>query len=319
MAAHGLASRPIGVLHLTAPRVHEAARAPAVPDEPRREALGRFLRERREALAPERCGIASHRGRRTPGLRREEVAFLADIGVKWYARLEAGDDIRPSAATLTGIAVALRLSNTELEYMLDLAGLHERFVNDWDKTVPEPLQMLVASVREVAITVGDRILTPLSWNDLADALYGFSQYTNAVERNSLVRSFRDPEFIEFLGPDREELVFRAVGMFRLNYSSPSPSAFAGQVYEKIKDDPLFQRAWAQRVVAAQLTSSDVTVRLHPRVGELSVYAIDLTTTIRGDHLTRILAPADDESAKKFERLRAIGEARAVKQAVEACS
>jgi transcriptional regulator with XRE-family HTH domain len=295
---------------LTAPRVHEGARAPAIPDEPRREALGRFLRERREALAPERCGIASHRGRRTPGLRREEVAFLADIGVKWYARLEAGDDVRPSAATLTGIAVALRLSNTELEYMLDLAGLRERFVNEWDKAVPDPLLALVESVREVAITVGDRILTPLVWNDLADALYGFSQFADAVERNSLVRSFRDPEFIEFLGPDREELVFRAVGMFRLNYSSPSPSPFAAQVYEKIKDDPLFQHAWAHRVVAAQLTTSEVTVRHHQRVGKLAVYAVDLTTTTRGDYLMRILAPADGESTKKFECLRAIGEASA---------
>jgi transcriptional regulator with XRE-family HTH domain len=306
---------------LTVQRVHEAPRAPAVPDEPRRDALGRFLRERREALAPERCGIASHRGRRTPGLRREEVAFLADIGVKWYARLEAGDDVRPSAATLTGIAVALRLSNAELEYMLDLAGLRERFVNDWDTTLPEPLRALVASVREVAITVGDRILTPLLWNDLADALYGFSQYTNAVERNSLVRSFRDPEFIEFLGPDREELVFRAVGMFRLNYSSPSPSAFAAQVYEKIKDDPLFQRAWAHRVIAAHLTNSEVTVRHHKRVGKLAVYAVDLTTTIRGDYLTRILAPADGESAKKFECLRAIGEANssASKAGLKGCN
>src|SRR5579862_4258541 len=88
-----------------------------------RQALGRFLRERRERIAPEAVGIASRRNRRTPGLRREEVAFLAEIGVKWYARLEAGDEIHPSAATLTGIAVALQLSNVELEYMLELAGL----------------------------------------------------------------------------------------------------------------------------------------------------------------------------------------------------
>ena len=88
-----------------------------------RQALGRFLRERRERTSPEKVGIVSVRGRRTPGLRREEVAFLADIGVKWYARLEAGDEIHPSAATLTGIANALRLSNAELEYVLELAGV----------------------------------------------------------------------------------------------------------------------------------------------------------------------------------------------------
>ena len=73
-------------------------------------------------MAPEQVGITSRRGRRTPGLRREEVAFLADIGVKWYARLEAGEDVHPSAATLTGVAFALRLSSAELEYVLELAG-----------------------------------------------------------------------------------------------------------------------------------------------------------------------------------------------------
>lgn len=289
---------------------HEAVRTPSGPDESRREALGRFLRERREALAPERVGISTHRGRRTPGLRREEVAFLADIGVKWYARLEAADDVRPSAATLTGIAVALRLSNAELEYVLDLAGFRRPFVDGADPDVmPEALQAFVAGVREVAVTLGDRILTPLLWNDVADALYDLSNYPDPVERNSLVRGLQDPAFIEFLGPDREELVFRAVGMFRLNYSSAAPSRFAARVYERVKEDPLFQRAWTRRVVADRLTDAAVTVRQHALVGRLAVYAIDLTTTMQGNYLIRALAPADAESAEKFDRLRAIGEAR----------
>ena len=283
---------------------------PSVQEESRREALGRFLRDRREALAPERVGIASHRGRRTPGLRREEVAFLADIGVKWYARLEAGDDIRPSAATLTGIAVALHLSNAELEYMLGLAGLRQAQVDDVPaREIPESLQALVAGVGEVAVSVGDRILTPLLWNDLADALCGYSGYPDPVDRNSLVRGLRDPAFIEFLGSSREELVFRAVGMFRLNYSSPAPSPYAAQVYERVKDDPLFQRAWARRVVADVVTNAQVTILKHRLVGRLAVYAVDLSTAVRGDYLSRIVAPADHETSKKFERLRELAEAR----------
>lgn len=297
-------------------RICDVTPASAAEPETRREALGHFLRERREALAPEGAGIASHRGRRTPGLRREEVAFLADIGVKWYARLEAGDDVHPSAATLTGIAVALRLSNAELEYMLDLAGLgrwslgHETGV----EPIPAELQALVRAVREVAVTVGDRILTPLLWNDVADGLYEFSLYSDPVERNALVRSLQDPSFIEFLGPDREELVLRAVGMFRLNYSSPSPSPFAAQVYEKVKRDPLFQRAWNQRIVADQLSEQQASVRQHPVVGRLAVQAVDLMTTRRGPYFTRFLAPADPESREKFARLRALGEARSGRSA-----
>ena len=114
-------------------------------DETSRQALGRFLRERRERTKPEAVGISSTRGRRTPGLRREEVAFLADIGVKWYARLEAGDEIHPSAATLTGIAIALRLSNAELEYVLELAGVRQPQATSSkiDLTMPEPVSALL--------------------------------------------------------------------------------------------------------------------------------------------------------------------------------
>jgi transcriptional regulator with XRE-family HTH domain len=282
-------------------------RGEAIAGESRRQALGRFLRDRRETLAPNQVGISSHRGRRTPGLRREEVAFLADIGVKWYARLEAGDDVHPSVATLTGIAVALQLSNAELEYLLDLADLRHPSVGAADSaTVPEPLTVLLRSLRGVAATLGDRILTPLLWNEIADALYGHSRFPDPIDRNAIVRSLLDPSFVSFLGSERDQLVFHAVGMFRLNYSSPSPSPFATAVYQRIKDEPLFQRAWQQRVVASELTGTRVTVREHATVGLLTMYAVDLTSAMQPRFLLRVLMPADDQTAVKFARLEEVG-------------
>ncbi len=276
----------------------------AIGAETHREALGRFLRERREALAPEQVGIYSHRGRRTPGLRREEVAFLADIGVKWYARLEAGDEIQPSAVTLAGIAVALKLSHAEHEYMLDLAGLRAPLVQgaEVEAAVPEPVRALVQSLHGVAISIGDRILTPLLWNDLADAVYGHSRFRDPVERNALVRGLLDPDFIEFLGPDYEQVMFRAVGMFRLNYSSATPSPHATAVYQKIKDVPLFHRAWQHRVISDELSRSEIMIRNHARVGRLEVFAVDLSISMRPDLYTRTLIPANDETAAKFGQL-----------------
>lgn len=271
--------------------------------ETRREELGRFLRERRESLSPQVVGISSQRGRRTPGLRREEVAFLADIGVKWYARLEAGDEIHPSAATLTGIAVALRLSSAEYEYMLDLAGLRQPNINLPDtKSMPPPLEALIARSRGVAVVVGDRILTPILWNGIEDALYQHSGFDDPVERNGLVRALFDPYFIAFLGAERERLIFNAVGMFRLNHTSPSPSPFAADVYERVKDHSLFARAWKQRVVKSELTSLHVTVREHVVVGRVNLYSTDLNTAMRNDLFVRVMTPADDETAAKFARL-----------------
>jgi transcriptional regulator with XRE-family HTH domain len=278
------------------------------PDETRREALGRFLRERREHVAPDQVGIASRRGRRTPGLRREEVAFLADIGVKWYARLEAGDDVNPSAATLVGIAVALRLSNAELEYMLELAGLEKTLTSAMDINVEisAPILALLDGLRGVSATISDRILTPLRWNALADAFYGHSRYDDPVERNALVRSLLDPDFIALLGAERDEIVFRAVGIYRLNHSSRRPSPFAARVFEKVKDAPLFQQAWNRRIVASEVANERVAVRNHPKVGRLAVYAVDVNIALRSDLFLRTLVPADEETARKFELLQKIG-------------
>jgi len=285
--------------------------------ETRREALGHFLRERREALAPEQVGISSHRGRRTPGLRREEVAFLADIGVKWYARLEAGDEVHPSTATLNGIASALRLSNAELEYILELAGLRHPAVatNETTLDVPQPLAALLEHIGGIAAVLGARVLTPLRWNRLADTIYGFSGIDNPVERNGLVRALFDPDFIEFLGPDREELVFRAVGMFRLNYSSPSPSPLANKIYERVKEQPLFEQAWNRRVIAAELTHDEITVRHHAIVGRIDMYGIDFGTSLRSDLLVRLMIPANEETGQKFAELERIGCGEAVETPV----
>lgn len=282
--------------------------------ETRREALGRFLRARREALQPERAGIAPHRGRRTPGLRREEVAFLADIGVKWYARLEAGDEVHPSETTLTGIAVALQLSDAEFEYVLELAGLRQPVSStlDLQSVMPPQFHTLVNSLHGVAAIVADRIATPLLWNELADAMLGFSRFENPVQRNVLVLSLFDPVSIAFLGDEREEFVQRAVGMLRLNESCAKPSLFAAEVFELVKNDPLFHRAWNRRVVAADLMygGGRAMHRNHAIVGRLAMNTIDLATNLRSDLLLRLNVPADQETAAKFAELERLGRLQA---------
>lgn len=89
----------------------------------RRRQLGTFLRARRESLDPLRLGLPSSGRRRTPGLRREEVAMLADVGVTWYTWLEQGRDVHPSAAVLEAVARALQCSPLETRHLFTLAGL----------------------------------------------------------------------------------------------------------------------------------------------------------------------------------------------------
>src|SRR5580765_4210861 len=89
----------------------------------RRRELGMFLRSRRERVKPEDLGVRYSRRRRTPGLRREEVAQLAGVGVTWYTWLEQGRDIRPSAQVLEAISRTLQFDSHEHEHLFTLAGL----------------------------------------------------------------------------------------------------------------------------------------------------------------------------------------------------
>ena len=95
---------------------------PIAPDDSRKQ-LGAFLRSRRESLDPQRLGLPRVGRRRTPGLRREEVAMLADVGVTWYTWLEQGRDVNPSSAVMAAVAKALQCTPTEARHLFVLAGL----------------------------------------------------------------------------------------------------------------------------------------------------------------------------------------------------
>ena len=98
--------------------------------EARRRELGTFLRSRRERVRPEEVGLRLTRRRRTPGLRREEVAQLAGVGVTWYTWLEQGRDINPSAQVLDAIARTLQFDRHERSHLFTLAGVATTTVAD---------------------------------------------------------------------------------------------------------------------------------------------------------------------------------------------
>src|SRR5579884_1606974 len=91
-------------------------------EEERRQALAAFLRTRRARLSPAEVGLPANGRRRTPGLRREEVAELAQIGVSWYTLLEQGQDVHPSRPVLERVAQALRLTPAEEQHLFLLTG-----------------------------------------------------------------------------------------------------------------------------------------------------------------------------------------------------
>ena len=149
----------------------------------RQSELGDFLRSRRQKLTPKAVGLPAGRRRRTPGLRREEVAELAGIGVDWYIRLEQGRTVSPSAATIDALARALRLSKAEHRHLRELTQNADRrpFVRE---TVPPAIRRTVEQLNLPAYVTGRR-WDVLAWNEAADEIFAFSRLAEA-DRNSLI-------------------------------------------------------------------------------------------------------------------------------------
>ena len=158
--------------------------------DPNRDAFGDFLRSRRERLNPKAVGLSTARRRRTPGLRREEVAELAGIGVDWYIRLEQGRAIRPSVTTVDALARALRLNKAEHAHLRALTrnADRRRFTRE---TVPETLRRMVESLDQPAYVTGRR-WDVLAWNAAAaDIFTDFGRLAEA-DRNTLLYMLTDP-------------------------------------------------------------------------------------------------------------------------------
>jgi len=179
--------------------------------DPRRAEFGNFLRSRREKLTPKAVGLPSGRRRRTAGLRREEVAELAGIGVDWYIRLEQGRTVNPSATTVDALARALRLNKTEHAHLRALARDADRrpFVRE---IVPAHLRQLVESLNQPAYITGRR-WDVLAWNARADEIFGFGRLPED-ERNTLILVLTSPHARALFGKSWKDEAKRMVMQFR---------------------------------------------------------------------------------------------------------
>ena len=182
--------------------------------DPRRVEFGDFLRSRRERLSPKAVGIPSGRRRRTAGLRREEVAELAGIGVDWYIRLEQGRTVSPSVTTIDALARALRLSKAEHAHLRALARDADRRAFRRE-SVPEALRRLVESLNQPAYITGRR-WDVLAWNAVADDIFAFSQIAEA-DRNSLIRVLTNPDTRRLFGAGWADEAKRMVAQFRATH------------------------------------------------------------------------------------------------------
>ncbi|WP_110597630.1 helix-turn-helix transcriptional regulator [Salinicola lusitanus] len=148
--------------------------------------LGEFLRAKRADITPEMAGLPPGRRRRTPGLRREEVASRASMGSAWYTALEQGRDVQPSDRALACLARALMMNETEREHLYALAGrpAPPRAI-DGESTINPILQRLLDRLEPEPAYVMDAYWEVIAWNDAAAALFSIERPGDKHPRNKL--------------------------------------------------------------------------------------------------------------------------------------
>ncbi|MFQ3787143.1 helix-turn-helix transcriptional regulator [Halomonas sp. A29] len=174
--------------------------APPTASQHTRAELSEFLRSRRERITPKEVGLPAGGRRRTPGLRREEVAALAGVGLSWYTWLEQGRDIKVSSAFLDNLSRVLKLDVTERRHLFLLA--HQRLPPEVGRTlcaVPPLIRRLMSDIAARPSYVLNLRWDVLAWNPAADRVFGFSNIP-AARRNLLRMLFTSPEMRELFSP-----------------------------------------------------------------------------------------------------------------------
>uniref|UniRef100_UPI003F492993 helix-turn-helix transcriptional regulator n=1 Tax=Nonomuraea bangladeshensis TaxID=404385 RepID=UPI003F492993 len=240
-----------------------------------RAQLRDFLRACRARLTPADVGMASAGRRRTPGLRREEVAELAGVGVSWYTWLEQGRNINVSPTVLDAISRALRLSAPERVHLYLLTGLNPpRDGRIQRATVPTELLNLLDAWRSGPALLQDKYWNIVASNDAARTVFGYDD----TDRNCLISFFTNARYRSMY----EQWVSVApsvVAAFRADvaYAPDDPE------YIRVIDDlsvisPEFTELWTQHEVGGR--AQTVKALHHPDVGDL---VFDKTTLSVADN------------------------------------
>jgi transcriptional regulator with XRE-family HTH domain len=268
----------------------------------RRTELAAFLRARRERISPEDVGLPPGIRRRTAGLRREELAQLAGVGVTWYTWLEQGRPINASVQVLDAIATTLRLDAVERAHLFrlaDLPGAATAASDCGDCPLPPEVQQILDAVKFPACVLTERF-DVIAWNDVYGALFPRITEAPPGERNTLLGSLTAPPCCSPL-EDQGTHCVALVGQLRAAYGrhvgDPAWTHFIRRL-EAVS--PAFAEAWASHDVA-QPTRYTKRFR-HPTVGHLTTTSTSFAVTaVPGARLV-VYTPDDEPSEKALARL-----------------
>lgn len=296
----GIAGTGLGAGALHGLRGWRAAGGEATKDLVQRVELGAFLRARREAADPVSFGLNPGPRRRTPGLRREELAQLSGVSVTWYTWLEQGRDISVSRQVIDSLARVLRLPPGDRAHLFTLAGLALPAEHHGPVQIDGMLRRLVCELDPNPACVTNLWWDLLGWNHAYAALIGGLDHRPAAERNTLWLMFAEdrsrPLFLNWAEEARQLL-----GQLRAHLAQHPGDPRGPELVEALHAaSGKFTELWREQSVR-RFESSRKRFQ-HPALGRLDLDYIKLATADDDRQYLLAFLPADAASAGKLPSL-----------------
>jgi transcriptional regulator with XRE-family HTH domain len=272
-----------------------------------RAALADFLTRHRQALLPADVGLPAGPRRRTPGLRREEVASLAAMSADYYTRLEQQRGPQPSTQMLAALARALRLTPDERDYLYRVAGHSAPDRGSVGEYVAPALLRVLDRLSDTPALVINELGEVLVQNDLARALYGDRTGLEGVERSEIYRWFVSPETERQVYPedDRDRQSRAQVASLRAAYGSMGSRSRAGELVRELQRlSPEFAELWERHEV--QRRFEDHKVLMHPEIGAIELDCQALFTEDQSQALLVLTAAPRTEAEERLRLLSVLG-------------
>ncbi|MFJ5707758.1 helix-turn-helix domain-containing protein [Streptomyces sp. NPDC093105] len=279
--------------------------------EVRRRELAAFLRSRRERVTPEQVGLVRGRRRRTPGLRREEVAQLSAVGVTWYTWIEQARDIQVSPQVLDALAGALLLDPAERAHLFALAGQPDPRPGTPSPAVTPAVRALLDRLEPVPAALQNSRFDILAHNRVFGRLFRDLDVLPPEDRNTLWLACTDPEFrAAVTDPD---LIARLAGKLRARMAGCLAEPAWKRLVQRLEAaSPEFREIWARHDVVSSENMAKV-IR-NPLVGPLSFEHTNLWLQPGPGPVLVTYVPLDEETragcARLLELVAAEGESRA---------
>ncbi|MDP9796596.1 transcriptional regulator with XRE-family HTH domain [Catenuloplanes nepalensis] len=262
--------------------------------------LGAALRAWRDRLDPASAGITRTSTRRVPGLRREELATLAGVSAEYVTRLEQGRAVTPSVHVCTALGRVLRLSQTERDHLLRLAG-HATGPDRVPKHIPESLHRIAQRLAASPLTIFDALWRPLHWNPLFTTVFGEPPTAAGDPRSLLVWQFEDRlEQTRQTTAQRAAFEASLIADLRATAGRFPHDPDVDALLTRLHDSARFRTLWS-RPALTDHQSARKTIR-HPQAGEISLESSVLTVHDSSLRLVVYTPVPETDAARKLALL-----------------